>query len=125
MVTDGAVAKGTIENSDPMPAAWLSRFGRTVGDQVVDAARARLARVPATGLSARVADLPLTGGGKHSFEQKEPTAPAWRAPSEWPEPRSGLEPAARTITARDLLTGSAFSLAAERASSRSTATCRA
>ena len=35
-ITD-ATATGTIENSDPMPRAWLVRFGRTVGSQVVDA----------------------------------------------------------------------------------------
>ena len=28
---DRAQATGTIENSDPIPAAWLARFGRTVG----------------------------------------------------------------------------------------------
>ena len=31
------LASGTIENSDPMPAAWLSRFGRTASDHVVEA----------------------------------------------------------------------------------------
>ena len=35
-ITD-ATAIGTIENADPMPRAWLVRFGRTVGTQVVDA----------------------------------------------------------------------------------------
>ena len=32
-----AVAKGTIENSDPMPTAWLARFGRAASDHVVEA----------------------------------------------------------------------------------------
>ena len=32
-----ASAVGTITNSDPMPGAWITRFGRTVGSQVVDA----------------------------------------------------------------------------------------
>ena len=35
-------AIGTINNTDPMPKAWLVRFGRTVGSQVVDALDARL-----------------------------------------------------------------------------------
>ena len=35
-------ATGTIENSDPMPSAWLSRFGRTVGAQAVDAISSRM-----------------------------------------------------------------------------------
>ena len=36
-------ATGTIVNSDPIPQAWLARFGRTVADHVVDAIGARLA----------------------------------------------------------------------------------
>ena len=32
-----AEATGTITNSDPIPAAWLARFGRTVADQVIGA----------------------------------------------------------------------------------------
>ena len=37
-----AEATGTINNSDPMPLAWMVRFGRTVGSQVVDALGQRL-----------------------------------------------------------------------------------
>ena len=33
---------GTIRNHDPMPKAWMVRFGRTVGSQLVDALNARL-----------------------------------------------------------------------------------
>ena len=40
-IADG-VAVGTIVNDDPLPAAWLSRFGRTVSHQVVDALQDRL-----------------------------------------------------------------------------------
>ena len=35
-------AIGTIRNSDPLPQAWLARFGRTVGMHVTDAVGARL-----------------------------------------------------------------------------------
>ena len=41
-----AAATGTIVNDDPMPGAWLARFGRTVAGQVVDAVGARLAGSP-------------------------------------------------------------------------------
>ena len=37
-------ATGTIENSDPMPKAWLSRFGRTVGGQAVEAISSRMGK---------------------------------------------------------------------------------
>ena len=36
-------ATGTIENSDPIPQAWLARFGRTVAGHVTDAVAERLA----------------------------------------------------------------------------------
>ncbi|MCY3728326.1 MAG: hypothetical protein OXF97_04925 [Nitrospira sp.] len=35
-------ATGTIVNSDPMPTAWLSRFGRTVAQQTLDGIAGRL-----------------------------------------------------------------------------------
>ena len=37
-----STATGTIENSDPMPSAWLPRFGRTVGSQAVDAISSKM-----------------------------------------------------------------------------------
>ena len=40
-IADGT-AIGAIENSDPMPQAWMVRFGRTVASQVVDALGQRL-----------------------------------------------------------------------------------
>ena len=36
-----AEATGTIANADPLPAAWLARFGRAATDHVVDALDAR------------------------------------------------------------------------------------
>ena len=39
-LVDG-VATGTIANTDPMPRAWITRFGRTVGSQVVESVNAR------------------------------------------------------------------------------------
>ena len=40
-ILDG-VAYGTIENSDPLPQAWLARFGRAAADQAVEAISGRL-----------------------------------------------------------------------------------
>ena len=40
-IEDGT-ATGTIKNTDPMPKAWLARFGRTVAEQVLDAVGARI-----------------------------------------------------------------------------------
>ena len=37
-----ATATGTIGNADPMPKAWIGRFGRMVADQVLDAVDERM-----------------------------------------------------------------------------------
>ena len=39
-------ATGIIENSDPMPKAWITRFGRTVTSHVIDAIQARFRDAP-------------------------------------------------------------------------------
>ena len=63
-IADGA-AIGTIENSDPIPKAWIARFGRTVTGHVLDAVEARLAAPRAAGVQARLAGqaLPSWTGG--------------------------------------------------------------
>ena len=44
-IADGE-ATGTIENSDPMPKAWLARFGREAADQAMRAVSDRLSGEP-------------------------------------------------------------------------------
>ena len=39
-ISDGT-ATGTIVNTDPMPQAWIARFGRTVAEQVLEAVESR------------------------------------------------------------------------------------
>ena len=60
VIADGE-AFGTIENSDPMPSAWLVRFGRTVGSQVVDAVTARFEAPGASHLTLGGQRLSLDG----------------------------------------------------------------
>ena len=43
-----AEATGTIANTDPLPQAWLARFGRTAADQAMRAVSDRLAEPGAT-----------------------------------------------------------------------------
>ncbi len=52
---EGRTATGTINNSDPIPKAWLARFGRTVAEQVLDAVGARLRTAPRAGVEATLA----------------------------------------------------------------------
>ncbi len=60
-------ATGTIVNTDPIPKAWLARFGRTVADHVVDAVTVRLSEPRAAGVEATLAGHALPswspGGG--------------------------------------------------------------
>ena len=69
-LADGS-ATGTITNSDPMPLAWMVRFGRTVGNQVVDALTGRLEG--GSGAHITVGGVSLSGGGKLKLEEDEPT----------------------------------------------------
>ena len=99
-----ATATGSIENIDPMPQAWMVRFGRTVGSQVVDALGQRLGGGQASHVT--VAGVPLTGGAAPVPEDKADDAfglPEWAKDAR-------REQEARTITADDLLLRSAFHL---------------
>ena len=51
-------AVGTITNSDPMPQAWLARFGRAVADQSLNAIQDRIDALRTAGAEGAVA-----GGG--------------------------------------------------------------
>ena len=77
-IGDG-VAVGTIVNDDPMPAAWLARFGRTVAEQALDGIAGRMAAPRAAGMRGTLAGRALT------FD-----APAAGAPGTW----SGAGPGA-------------------------------
>ncbi len=98
-----ATATGTISNADPMPRAWIARFGRTVADQVLDAVDARMRAKPAPGVEARLAgqgiggDLPFASGPGGDVASEE-------------APASGL---GQWSSERELLPGTSFSLTAE------------
>ena len=122
-----ARATGTIVNTDPMPGAWIGRFGRTVADQVLDAVDARMRARPAPGAEARLAghrlDLgPLFGAGGDAVPGK---APAREPDAGRPLDKGG--PALLDIAVRPgppepvrgeaerLLPGASFSMTAETA----------
>ena len=60
---DDATATGRIDNTDPMPAAWLARFGRTGATQVLGLLDARFdeARAPASQLTLGGRPVNLSG----------------------------------------------------------------
>ena len=58
-IGDG-VGVGTIVNDDPMPAAWLGRFGRTVAEQALDGIAGRMAAPRTAGMQGTLAGQALT-----------------------------------------------------------------
>ncbi len=56
------LASGTIENGDPLPAAWLARFGRTASDHAAEAIEERF-RDPGGASHATFGGRRLWGGG--------------------------------------------------------------
>ena len=126
-IADGE-AIGTIENSDPLQKMWLSRFGRTVASQVVDAVAGRLSgpsggsqvtlggqSIDLSALSADTADARRTlAGVLGAAKDDDPLAgpgplEAARAGS-WDDPETGGT--VRGLTGHELLLGSSFHLAA-------------
>ena len=108
-------ATGTIENTDHMPQAWLSRFGRTVAEQVLEAVEERIRSAPQAGMQVTVAGQRIGAAQAPSEEEaREAEAQArledfstWLAgEAEARESRTG----SRSVAPRELLTGSSFAL---------------
>ena len=91
---DDAIAEGVIGNADPMPRAWIGRFGRTVADQVLDAVDDRMEAEPEPGVEAHLSGQRIgTGQPSHGFQSSPPSP--------------GL---GQTASERELLPGTSFSL---------------
>ena len=102
-VADGT-ATGTIVNTGPIPRAWITRFGRTVGLQAIEAIGDRLSG--AGGTEVVVGGVGLSGLGAYAGtplgeEADWPMGPEDEAWS--PDGDNG-----RGMTGRELLLGSSF-----------------
>ena len=106
-IADGE-ATGTINNDDPMPQAWLARFGRTVGSQVLEAVSQRLDGAPSPHL--RVGGVSL--GGSTPLDATALTPQDWLA-AQMAAERRASRPEERALTSRKLLLGSSFHLVSE------------
>ena len=62
-----AQAQGTIANSDPLPKAWLVRFGRTVASHVTDGISERLLQPRSSATQVTFAGTPLPFGQELSL----------------------------------------------------------
>ena len=97
-----ATAVGTIENSDPMPAAATVRIAREIGSQLVEAVNARLEGGGETQVT--VGGLSLTGNATLE-DADEPRAlglPEW-------DSRQRRDAATKSLTREQLLLDSSFS----------------
>ena len=152
-IADG-VAVGTIENDDPLPAAYLARFGRTVAEQALDGIAGRMSASRTPGMQGTVAGQALSfdpsasgqaaAGAMPGTPGSSGTTPADReaalamagiarglgadasasaAPGSTADPfGAGLSDSrfgtpslqSRSMTARDALLGSSFSLTGQK-----------
>ena len=114
-------ATGTIVNSDPIPTAWLARFGRTVADQVIDAVEGRMGAAGAPGTEVNLAGQRVgASGAPEDFEAREAdagleTLAAWLRGADGETGTAALT--SRSVTGRELLSGSSFALTAGSAES--------
>ena len=123
-------AKGVIRNDDSLQAMWLSRFGRTVAGQTVEALEGRFAAGPGAPSHVTVAGVDLLraagegpdrgpGQARALSETLTGLAQAFGAPSapagddgpftrRFGDDPAGVSAPARSVTARELLLGSSF-----------------
>ena len=106
-IVDGE-AVGTIWNDDPMPQAWLARFGRTVAGQAVDMIAGRLDGGGGTRVTVGGQSLDFTGTAM-TEERREELESALTALAGTDDAPSATT---RSMTGRELLLGSAFQLSA-------------
>ena len=101
-----AEATGTIQNSDPMPRAWLARFGRTTATHVLEALEQRLQE------GTREPYVQL-GGYRIGSTQDSEMAPRLSVSHSLSEPFAETAALGRDMMEQELLMGSAFHLVSD------------
>ncbi len=99
----------TIENSDPLPGAWLARFGRAVAEQALDGITARMAADRTPGMQGTIAGQSLDFSGGANLSQSPGSLSGAGGASFGP----AGETQSRTMTMQEVLRGSSFSLTGE------------
>ena len=113
----------TIENSDPLPAAYLARFGRTVAEQALDGIAGRMSASRTPGMQGTVAGQALDFGPAATpgalADGEATLAMADIAQGLEADAAAAAEPFAtpslqsRSMTMHEALLGSSFSLTGE------------
>ncbi len=119
VIADG-VAVGTIVNDDPLPGAWLARFGRTVAEQALDGIAARMATARVSGLQGAIAGQALDFSGDADSSGSSGSPAFAGAGSSGASFGGETQAQAWGMTMQDILRGSSFSLTGEADSSGGT-----
>ena len=114
---------GTIFNTGPIPKAWIARFGRTVADQVIEAADSRMRAAPAPGAEVSLGGYRLGGGPRGDDDAarearlEDEARQEAASPVNWLKDETGPEEArrrgSRAVTPREVLRGSSFEFTSE------------
>ncbi len=118
-------ATGTITNSDPMPAAWLARFGRAAAEQALDGIARRIAASRTAGVQGTISGQALNfdpgsqsevarafGAGHGGFGSSGPDGFGSLGFGQHRFGGSGAQ--SRSMTAREALLGSSFTQTGEK-----------
>ena len=97
-IADG-VGVATIVNDDPMPAAWLARFGRTMAEQALDGIAGRIAAPRTAGAQGTIAGQALTPGTSPGAGPG--TSPGADGAANDPGSGSGAGPGSLSMAAND------------------------
>ena len=107
-----AVAVGTITNSDPMPVAWLARFGRTVAEAALEGVAERIAAPRERSVEGTLAGQKLTLDGSAAGDRTVAPGSADSVPiahADAPFATGAVgESEARILTLGEALRGSSF-----------------
>ena len=98
----------TIVNDDPLPRAWLARFGRTVADQVIDAVQSRMEALHMPGAQATLSGQPVGAAGTFRSREAEERLAGWFAHGT--DSEKHLRSEERELTAHEMLTDTSFAL---------------
>ena len=117
VVFDRDQATGTIRNSDPIPGAWLARFGRTVASQAVDALDTRFSQTIQAGATGTFFGMRLDGRAETELDRHQALESAVFGPDnvfsvfdDTPRTNANGLGAERTLSLTEVLANSAFSL---------------
>ena len=110
-IADGLATGTILANSDPIPKAWLVRFGRTVAQQILDAVDERLATTPRQGIHVHIAGKRFSIANlRQAADEEEPAA----GPGNWlrgeDDEGGALGFDSQKVTTSDLFTGNSISL---------------